>query len=332
VPTADLAATSKLLLVLDVDAAWLEPPAADSGVPLVVTAPPDVSGAVVSPELFVDDPAAMRLTMLPDAVAGSESRDTPPVVPSEGAGAAGVAVGLAEAPVGFGVAGVDAAGGVDAGWEVVGGAALVVSAGAELEGRGAWCGADPPEFSTGGGAVGADVVGVALGHSDAVEGSPEPGLVHVGVAVSVAVAVPSLLVLGDGGPPGLVGGDVSVGAQVGRCDLWWDSSGSSGPVLELEGTESVASEVSALGWPHASPSSCALAPWPGKATATMIAAATQRAAADAPPSRLRRVIRVSIPCVECAGRPARPECVPHVQRSNEASLTRVRPLLGQPEG
>jgi hypothetical protein len=310
VPTADLAATSKLLLFLDTDAVWVEPPAADDDKPEAVTAPPDVSGAVVSPGLFVDDPAAMRLTMLPDAVAGSESRDTPPVVPSVGAGAAGVPVGLAGAPVGLGVAGVDTPGGVDAGGEVVGGAALVVSAGAELEGRGAWCGADPPEFSTGGGAVGADVVGVALGHSDAVEGSPEPGLVHVGVAVSVSVpvAVPSLLVLGDGVPLGLVGGDVTVGAQVGRCDLWWDSSGSSGPLLELEGTESVASEVSALGWPHASPSSCALAPWPGKATATTIAAATQRAAADAPPSRLRRVIRVSIPCVECAGRPARPEC------------------------
>jgi hypothetical protein len=253
-----------LLVFLDADNCWLEPPAADVAWPGAGATPPEVvGGAVASPgEPFVDDPAAMRLTMLPDAVAGSESRETPPVVPSDGGGALGVGVGLAGVPVGFGVAGVDAAGGVDVGSEVVVGAALVASAGSELEGRGAWCGADPPEFSTGGGAVSADVVGVAPGHSDAVEGRPEPGRVHVGVAVgvAVAVAVPSLLVVGDGVPLGLVGGPVSVGAQVGRCDLWWDAVESSGPSLGLDGAESVASEVTALGWSQPSPSSCALAP------------------------------------------------------------------------
>jgi hypothetical protein len=227
---------------------------------------PDVAVKLAGP--FGAD--AMWLTTLPDAVAGSESSGgmtlALPVVDDAGgpADAAGTLVGLGVPLAGFGVDGVATAGVVDAASEVVDGAALVVSAGgdAEPDEGGAGRPVSPPACLTGWRPAGSDAVGV--GHSDVVELEPVgvagsvPGPVTVAVAVGVGVASP--LVVQDGVSLGLVGGDVSVGAHVGRCEVWGDSSGPSGRSLGPDGTGCVAAEPTAPGWSQPSPSSCALAP------------------------------------------------------------------------
>ena len=288
--------------------------------------------------------SAARLTTTPDAVAGSEASGV--VLDGGGVPADGAGVMVAVGSVGVAVdvvdgddesLGVSESLGVRESLGV--GESDVVSAdavGTDVATGDSLPGGDPCSVACGRRA-GSDHVGAG----DSVE-LESPGRV-IGANVIVAIAVPSSLLVDDGVSLGVLTGDVSVGAQVGRCAVPCESPRAPGWFLGAAGCPAgpaaacsvapavVDGEDCAPGSLHGPPPSPALAPFPGSMTARVIAAATQSAAANAPRIRLRRVIRPAILCVQWPCPFGQGSCVPRVHLPNEAAGPAVRPLLARPE-
>jgi len=217
-------------------------------------------------------------------------------VPADGSGVP-VEFGSVGFPVGV-VEGVEESGG-PAGPESVGEGLVLSGGGVEAGGvllpcggGRSWPGGEPeflpgppPDGSpTGGGRpplpddVGGDVGSVGVG---------SPGVPSVSVAVGVVVGSSLAVVLSVA-----LGCAVSVGVHVGVSELPGAESASMGAVSAGGVGAELALDVSQE--PTLSP---ALAPLPGRRIASVTAAATHNAAINAPPSRLRRVMRPSILCV-----------------------------------
>jgi hypothetical protein len=138
-------------------------------------------------------------------------------------------------------------------------------------------------------------------------GRPSCGSDEVGVGVSVGPGWPGMLTGAEPGSPGSVDSvqdgcsvgmaalevalavGVSVGTQLGVSESDDSVSGPPGCTVGAGGTVVAGAEVSTVGSGQGV-FSWALAPRPGSATARNIPDATHRAATNAPPTRLRRVI------------------------------------------
>jgi hypothetical protein len=259
---------------------------------------------VVTPVGVLGVGPAAWLTPLAGPVAGTEFSGAATLPPRDGGGVPavglGVPVGLGSVAVGV-VEGVDESGGDEAGADAAG-AELAVFDGGVLLGCDGGAGRDSlpgglPDSFTGGRPPDPDVDGVGesvdVGSLGIVIGSL-PGTVIVVDAVGSS--------LGLDGPPPVLGCAVSVGVHVGDSWRVGDSSVSPGCSIGAVATGAVEAEFTAVGsWQRPAPSP-ALAPLPGNTTARVTAAATQSAAANAPPIRLRRVIRPLILCVRFPGR------------------------------
>ena len=263
----------------------------------------DVVGATVEFDDVVAPPGggvlaagpASWLTELPGPFAPSELSDGGGV-PADGSGVP-VEFGSVGFEVGV-VEGVEESGG-DAGPESVGAGLVLPGGGVVLGGVLLPCvggGSRPggePEFIPGPPLEGSPIGGGRPPPSDDVgedvgsEDVGSPGAVFVSVTVGSPLAVV---------PPMALGCEVSVGVHVGVPELLGAEPASPGASMGTVSAGGVGAELT-LGLSQGSAFSPALAPLPGRRIARVTAAATHSAAMNAPPSRLRRVMRPSILCV-----------------------------------